>query len=267
MKIQIQNPLIQKPIIIDVPIKEKNINFKINSIITYIISLNKKVEKMENELKNKSQLIEKQENEINIMKNKFETLENQIKELISIKVEYEKLKKLEIKKENRYFKDSNIIKLEEEDIIYNWFERKPNRFIKLLDSKKDGDTTNAFAYKCSNKCPIIVFVKTTNGYRFGGFTSVLWTYGYYSKDNKAFLFSLDKKEKYNITNENNATFLNKGNYFEFGDRALCIYNSCTTNRNNFVSKNSFQTVPKDYEINGGEHNFTVYSYEVYLLEY
>ena len=59
MKIQIQNPLIQKPIIIDVPIKEKNINFEINSIITYIISLSKKVEKMENELKNKSQLIEK----------------------------------------------------------------------------------------------------------------------------------------------------------------------------------------------------------------
>ena len=96
------------------------------------------------------------------MKNKFETLENQIKELISIKVEYEKLKKLEIKKENRYFKDSNIIKLEE-DIIYNWFERKPNRFINLLDSKIDGDTTNAFAYKCSNKCPIIVFVKAING--------------------------------------------------------------------------------------------------------
>lgn len=88
MKIQIQNPLIQKPIIIDVPIKEKNINFEINSIITYIISLNKKVEKMENELKNKSQLIEKQENEINIMKNNFEALENQIKELLSIKVEY-----------------------------------------------------------------------------------------------------------------------------------------------------------------------------------
>ena len=63
MKIQIQNPLIQKPIIIDVKKKKKNINFEINSIITYIISLNKKVEKMENELKNKSQLIEKQENE------------------------------------------------------------------------------------------------------------------------------------------------------------------------------------------------------------
>ena len=52
-----------KTITVDVPIKEKNINFEINSIITYIISLNKKVEKMENELKNKSQLIEKQENE------------------------------------------------------------------------------------------------------------------------------------------------------------------------------------------------------------
>ena len=189
-------------------------------------------------------------------------------ELMSIKDEYEKLKQLEIKNKNRYFKDSSIVKLEEEDTIMTWFEKKPSQFNKLLDSKIDGDSTNAFENKCAKKCPTMVFVKTTNGYRFGGFTTVLWPNGSYGKDNKAFLFSLDRKEKYNITDENNANYLSSGSIFQFGSGgALRLYNNCTSNKSNFVSSHSYTTVPANYAINGGEQNFTVSSYEVYQIEY
>jgi hypothetical protein len=243
MKIEITNPTNQRTFGIDVPIKEKNLRMEVNGLVEYMSSLNNRVTTLEN--KNKE-------------------LEKQVKELMSIKEEYEKLKKQEIQKENRYFKDSSIVKLEDENTIISWFEKKPTKFNKLLDSKIDGDSTNAFENKCAKKCPTMVFVKTTNGYRFGGFTTILWTKGGYGKDNKAFLFSLDRKEKYNITNENYANRFDSGS-FNFG--ALCIYTNCTSHRSNFVSNGGFETVPQNFAINGGENNFTVSSYEVYQVEY
>ena len=239
MKIEITNPTNQRTFGIDVPIKEKNIRMEVDGLTNYMSSLNERVT----------------------------SLEKQVKELMSIKDEYEKLKQLEIKNKNRYFKDSSIVKLEDEDTIMTWFEKKPSQFNKLLDSKIDGDSTNAFENKCAKKCPTMVFVKTTNGYRFGGFTTVLWTHNSYGKDNKAFLFSLDRKEKYNITNENCANYLESGGDFYFGSAALVLYNNCTSNKSNFVDNNSYTTVPANYAINGGERNFTVSSYEVYQIEY
>ena len=267
MKIRITNPHTKRIFDIDIPRKEKDLKSEIESIIPFINSLKIKYEKLEKDLENKNNIIEELKNEINIIKKEYEIQKGQINELMSIKNEYEKLKKLEIKKENRYFKDSNIVKLEDENIIYNWFERKPIKFIKLLDSKIDGDSTNAFTDKCSKKCPTIVFVKTTNGYRFGGFTTIVWTNGSYGKDNKAFLFSLDRKEKYNITNESSANYLDNENSFWFGSAALRIYNNCTSNKSNYVANHSFETVPKNNGMNGGEGTFTVSSYEVYQLEY
>ena len=239
MKIEITNPFNQRTFGIDVPIKEKNIRMEVDGLTNYMSSLNERVT----------------------------SLEKQVKELMSIKDEYEKLKQLEIKNKNRYFKDSSIVKLEDEDTIMTWFEKKPSQFNKLLDSKIDGDSTNAFENKCAKKCPTMVFVKTTNGYRFGGFTTIIWTNNSFGKDNKAFLFSLDRKEKYNITNENYANYLYSGSYFHFGGPALYIYNNCTSNKSNYVSTNSYTTVPANYAINGGEQYFTVSSYEVYQIEY
>ena len=194
MKIEITNTNNQRTFGIDIPIKEKNIRMEVDGLTNYMSSLNERVT----------------------------SLEKQVKELMSIKDEYEKLKQLEIKNKNRYFKDSSIVKLEDEDTIMTWFEKKPSQFNKLLDSKIDGDSTNAFENKCAKKCPTMVFVKTTNGYRFGGFTTILWTNGSYGKDNKAFLFSLDRKEKYNITDENYANIYYSGSSFNFGNAALHI---------------------------------------------
>jgi hypothetical protein len=114
MKIEITNPFNQRTFGIDVPIKEKNIRMEEDGLTNYMSSLNERVTSLEN--KNKE-------------------LENQVKELMSIKDEYEKLKQLEIKNKNRYFKDSSIVKLEDEDTIMTWFEKKPSQFNKLLDSK------------------------------------------------------------------------------------------------------------------------------------
>ena len=233
------------------------------SVIHSINSLRDKVdylEKQNKELKEKINTLEKRVNE----KNRI--LEEKVNEIMSIKFEYEKMKKNEIIKENRLFKDSNIIKLEDENIIMNWFEIKPINFIKLLDSNINGDLVSTFISKCANKCPTILFVKTTNGYRFGGFTTKIWTKGSYADDKKSFLFSLDKKEKYNIKETSLANYYQE-DLFQFGGGdGLRLYDKCTSNNKNFITSGGFQ-VPKNNEINGGEKNFTVFCFEVYQLEY
>ena len=40
----------------------------------------------------------------------------------------------------------------------------------------------------------MVFIKTTENLRFGGYTSVSWPDEDYGTDDKSFLFSLDKKK-------------------------------------------------------------------------
>ena len=67
----------------------------------------------------------------------------------------------------------------------DWIERKPTKIKLLLDSKRDGDLTSTFYEKCSGKYPTVVFVKTTKGYRFGGYSSIPWK-------NSSFSFFPDK---------------------------------------------------------------------------
>ena len=92
----------------------------------------------------------------------------------SIFNEYDKLKKIEIEKENFLLKNSNTVKFNEQNIIDSWFDKKPTKYNLLFDSRKDGDSISTIDSKCSNKCPKIIFIKTTNGHRFGSFTTIFW---------------------------------------------------------------------------------------------
>ena len=254
MKIQIVNPSNKKPFDLIISLKEKDLEAEMNSIINYIVSLNNKISDLDKELK-------KGINRINI-------LEEKVNDLMSIKSQYEKLKKEEIKNENRFFPKSNIINIEDENIIINWFDKKPIKFLQLFDSKVDGDSISSFHSKCSNKSPIFLIIKTSNGYKIGGFTSkIIAVNANYTNDNKAFLFSLDKKEKYNITIPQFAAYYSKKDFFQFGGYALRIYNNCMSNQNNLIDSGGFRNVPSNYGINFGEQYFRVSSFEVYQLEY
>ena len=78
---------------------------------------------------------------------------------------------------------------------------------------------------------------------------------------------MDKKEKYKITNENYANYLNNGSNFYFGNAALVLYNNCTSNKSNCISDGGSFDVPTNYDFIGGDKYFTVSSYEVYQIEY
>ena len=100
--------------------------------------------------------------------------------------------------------DSNIEF--DEALIRSWLNNK-NFTPKLLFRKSvDGSTPKDFHDKCDNKGITIVFIETTKGYKFGGYTELGWdcNSGYLTDEN-SFLFSFNHKEKYTPKNNNNNT--------------------------------------------------------------
>ena len=246
MKINIINPLNKKEFSIDIHLKEKTLKNEIDSIIPYIISLNDKINKMEKRIR---------------------ILEEKMNEVLSIKEEYSKLKKENIEKNYKLFPNSSIIKNEDENTIISWFDKKPSKFNLLLDSKIDGDSTTTFYQKRKNKCPTILFFKTTKGVRFGGFTTKYWPENGFMTDEKSFVFSLDKKEKYKVTNANWSIY-SCNDFFQFGGCCFRIYNNCTSVNTNYINDSkSYYDIPCNYGLTGGDNNFTISSYEVYQIEY
>jgi hypothetical protein len=236
MKIKIINPGNDKEFFINIPLKEKDIKSEINSIFSYIASLNEKVDNLEKKM------------------NEIYPYINEIKELRITKPDNYELFK------------STIIKKNEINLFLSWLEKKPKETILLLNSNIDGDLTQTFYFKCSGKSPTIVLVETTKGYRFGAYSTIPWENQKtkFSSSNKNFIFSLDKKKKYPILKTEFAVQTND-DYFGFFD--FYLYNNCTSVNKNFVNNASYYDTTEKYEINFGNQNFTVLSYEVYHIIY
>ena len=252
MKIKIINPSNEKEFFINAPLKEKDLKSEMNSLIPYVASLNERVQFLEK----KVNILEQKLNEIYIYKNDLEELKK------------EKITEKENKRNNEVYK-SEILNKNEMELFLDWLERKPTKIKLLLDSKRDGDLTSTFYDKCSGKYPTVVLVKTTKGYRFGGYSSIPWKNSSFNffPDKNNFIFSLDKKKKYNILNPEKA-IQTCPSFFAFGGGSdFFVCNNCTSNSNNYNNNCGTYNTKEKYELNGGENNFTVSSYEVYQLEY
>ena len=102
------------------------------------------------------------------------------------------------------------------------------------------------------------------------YSSIPWknTNGGFESDKNNFIFSLDKKEKYNIIKPEYA-IETYSTYFAFGRGSdFLINDKCKTHSNNYVNgaTGTYEKI-KNYDFNGGEKNFTVSNYEVYQIEY
>ena len=176
--------------------------------------------------------------------------------------------------------DSKIFKTEEEisflkkciiDKIYK--DLNQNITFKLLyRATRDGDKAIKFHKYCDGICPLVVLVKTRKEIRFGGFTETYFesTKEFRGKrDDKAFIFSLDKLKKYDIEKGQNAIlcFKNYGPVF-YGNKFSNI----------FLSDNFFKTegtvakkgdrflTQEDFEINNGEQIFNTKQIEVFQVK-
>jgi hypothetical protein len=246
MKMKIINPINNKEFFINVNSKEKDTKSEINSIIACVNSLTQKVQNLENKL-----------NELYVYKDDIEEI---IKE-----------KKEQKKKEKELYgqiSKSSVINKDEIDLFMNWFDKKPTKIKLLLDSKIDGDSTQTFYNKCSNKFPTVVLVKTTKGRRFVGYCSIGWenTNGNPKKDINNFIFSLDKKKKYKIKKPEYGIYTSSDHFAFGGGFDFVIYNNCTSNNSSHNNNSGTYETTEQYELNG-EYYFTVSSYEVYQIEY
>jgi len=205
------------------------------------------------------------------LKKKVEKLEKENEELKKKNLEFEsKIQKLEkekdIPKNNEFFKDSNIItNKEEKNLILTYLPKKPNKLTLIYNSKIYGDSAQIFHSQCDGKSPTLYIIKSKKGYKFGGYISQSWKSDKnYTTDNEAFVFSLNLKKKYILTNPKEAFYGNP----DFGPVirggiSIDIRNLCEKSSYNFIEIENNQG--EKYEINGGERNFYVESYEVYQI--
>ena len=236
--IQMKNPISNKTFELNLTQKEKDLNSRVDCLEAIIAEQNKKIN----------------------------TLEERIKKLEDIINKYEEEKK-EKEKLNSLFKGTQILNDESKKMLISWLPRKPIKLTLLMNSNIDGDSTTTFMNKVNGKCPTLSVIKTTNGYIFGGYTTQLWKQGEV-KDENAFVFSIDKKKKYLIKQPEHAIGYYQNNYWLFGcnNNAIVCYENCTKKNNNYVGNETYD-IPEKYELNGGETNFTVKSFEIYHVEY
>ena len=79
--------------------------------------------------------------------------------------------------------------------ICNYNNEKQNLKIDLIyKASVDSDKAKIFHEKCDNAKSTIVLVRSGNRKRFGGFTFKNWKGISFKKDDKAFVFSIDKKK-------------------------------------------------------------------------
>ena len=136
----------------------------------------------------------------------------------------------------------------------------------LYKATADSDKASVFHNKCDSAENTLVLVKSSNGKRFGGYTSCSWEGdSIEKKDENAFVFSLDKMKIYNIIPGEDAI----GCYPKFGPVFLgCqirIYDRFFENGGTTFEKGANYDTEEDYELSGGLKSFQVKDIEVYSV--
>ena len=143
----------------------------------------------------------------------------------------------------------------------------------IYKCNENNDSSNIFHEKCDGKQDVILFVETTEGIKFGGYSSLSFnSNSKFTKDNKAFIFSLDKEKIYNVRKDRDAIYCyngygpcfcgtNKFNIFIGGSHFL--KQQCNTSG---CSNNAYE-VNSDYELNNSKYNFFVKKLEIYQIAF
>jgi len=125
------------------------------------------------------------------------------------------------------------------------FEKKS--FSLLWRGSRDGFDATAFHRLCDGKANTITVIKNTNGFIFGGFTSIPWSSsdGLYKDDNTAFLFSLTNPSnsplKLKVKSPENAVYhsSNCGPAFGAGSD-LYVSSISNKNRQSYMNFSSYK---------------------------
>ena len=158
--------------------------------------------------------------------------------------------------------------------INNVFEEQDLEFYNMnliYSASEDGDACTIFHSICDGICPLLVFIKTKKGKRFGGFTTAPYQSSSTFKgkvDDDAFIFSIDKNKTYEVEKGKNAvcSYKNYGPVF-YGYEYCNIYliGNFLSVEGNVAKKGDRYKTTEDYEINGGEKKFLAVEVEVFQV--
>ena len=166
---------------------------------------------------------------------------------------------------NDFFSNSDIVKNKEDtELLVSFLPKKPKKTSILFNSKSDGYTIKNFHKKVDNNSPTIIIIKADTNRVFGGYTEHKWNIKNdgHDKDDNAFVFSLDNKQKYDVIDSDHAV-VERENYIQFGAPCFVINNNCNKTQNLSVGS-SYRTTKFCLS---GKRNYKVKDYEVHLIEY
>ena len=166
---------------------------------------------------------------------------------------------------------SNIIKNDLE--MANITQRIQNtlnknfRYNIIYYSKVDGDKAANFHKKCDKAKKSLVLIRDNNGNRFGGFTMRDWAGNcIQKKDEKAFIFSVDKNKIYKVLPDQVAIgcYPNFGPIF-FGCQIRVYDNFFTKGGSTYLKGQNYAT-EEDYELTNGSQAYGIKDLEVYEVK-
>ena len=163
---------------------------------------------------------------------------------------------------------SNIIKNEGElALVTQRIQSNLNKSIvynNLFFSKIDGDKASTFHQKCDKAKRTLTLVMDNDGNRFGGFTMRSWTgTNIQKKDEKAFIFSVDKNKIYPVLPDEVAIgcYPNFGPIF-FGCQIRVYDNFFKKGGSTYLKGLNFAT-DEDYELTNGKQMYGIKELEIY----
>ena len=166
-------------------------------------------------------------------------------------------------------KYSIIIKNDEEESIIGDMISvlKLKKYRLLYKATRDGDSANKFHSMCDNYNNLIILIETTEGLRFGGFTSSKFKgSAHMKKDNNAFLFSLDLKKVYKIIPEEYAIYCYPNSGPSFSKGSLYVPDNFFKKFGKIGSKGGPYQFETDYELNNGKKQFIVKELEIFQVK-
>ena len=166
----------------------------------------------------------------------------------------------------------DIIKNEDQsNLICDWIgKNKTLRFQLLYKGTKDGDSREAFHKKCDNQGPNISIIESTDGQIFGGYTSKSWIINNsnYTPDPESFLFNINNKRKYPVSN-NRGLFKDDGYICDFGGDSSANFHELCIHKNYFSYGGEVDNGKgynfTNYELSGGKNSFKIKELEVYKV--
>ena len=237
--------LIKGEIMLNLFIKEKDQNEKINDLSLLSISILKRLDSLEKE---------------NL------ELKLKVKELT------ERLDQLSNPNKNKnFFKDSLILTTEEyKEKMLNFLDEKIEGTELIYRGTRDGDLAKTFHEKCDNKGPTIVLCKEISGQIFGGFTKAEWDSKpqHPKADKDAFIFSITNNKKFISKNIENSIECNPrlGPVFGFGGD-LTIYDKFLSSSSSNMWSLQKNYLDYKYDTTNNKKSFTLKELEVYLVKF